>query len=102
MIQKFDAPDLLRSIWASVFGAAYVADFEKFCELTSFDRAVEVTTAERAETIADHAVAEWLRWNREGKQTPEPRDPNCSLCRGTLYPGHHHRCGATPEPEGGE
>lgn len=67
--RRFDAPDLLRSIWASAYGAAYVSHFDRIDRAADFgfDDAMQMASAERAETIADQAVAEWLLWNREGK-----------------------------------
>lgn len=67
-LKEAESEEILRGIWLSVYGAAYVADFGVYCFMNvGFERALELTTAERAETIADAAVEEWLRWNRDGK-----------------------------------
>lgn len=67
-----DHEGLHDRIWAAAYGAAYVVDFERcYYEAgRSFDESLGAASAERAETIADHALAEWLRWNREGKAQP--------------------------------
>ena len=54
----------LQAIWRSVYAAMLVSDFETSYNATGcdWDRAAEMTTAERAVTLADHAVAELDRW----------------------------------------
>lgn len=61
-------------IWEAAYAAAFVADWQETESLADqrphpredpFDTAKRVTTAERAMDIADHAVLEYVRWNRE-------------------------------------
>ncbi len=54
-------------VWQTAYAAAFVSDFESSYNATGcdFDRAKVCTTAERAVTIADHAVAELERWRGE-------------------------------------
>lgn len=58
-----------RKIWRAAYAAAFVADFERLhsygvqCGLSdAFDRSASSTTAERAITIADLAVARLREW----------------------------------------
>lgn len=57
----------LRQIWVAAYSAAFVAEFRDTHQRESFGFALEHTSAELAEAVADEAVEEWLRWDKEGR-----------------------------------
>jgi len=48
-------------IWLTAFSTAFAAQVERMVEVSSLNRALEVTTYERAEVIADAAVTEYRK-----------------------------------------
>lgn len=55
------------AVWSAAYAAEFARDFEETRKCYGFDGAVEKATAEAALVIADLAVTEMRRWERENE-----------------------------------